>query len=123
MNFQRSLRGLSALALISTLGFTITVQGEDWYPSKYGAEDTLGAINNLSADKVVDAARLVTTGKTYPLGVETGPTSPAYPPRSYSMTVLQLDDGTGTPLGVNKATGNDDLMNLWMGILLRIEAS
>ena len=27
--------------------------GEDWYPSKHGAGDTLGAINFLSPDKVV----------------------------------------------------------------------
>jgi kynurenine formamidase len=93
----------------------------DWYPSRYGADDTLGAINNLSAEKVVEAARLVTTGKTYRLGVPTGPDSPAYPPRKYSMTVLQLDDGTGTPLGSNRATGNDDLMNLWMGIGSQID--
>ena len=89
--------------------------------SKYGAEDTLGAINNLSPEKVLQAARLVKHGKAYPLGVTTGPTSPAYPPRSYSMTVLQLDDGTGTPLGTNQATGNDDLMNLWMGIGSQID--
>ena len=94
---------------------------ENWFPSKYGADDTLGAINNLSAEKVLQATRLVTTGKTYPLGVETGTTSPAYPPRSYSMTILQLDDGTGTPLGSNRATGNDDLMNLWMGIGSQID--
>ncbi len=37
------------------------------------------------------------------------------------MTILQLDDGTGTPLGSNKATGNDDLMNLWMGIGSQID--
>ena len=98
------------------------VHAEDnWFPSKYGADDTLGAINNLTPQKVVDAARLITKGKTYPLGVETGPASPAYPPRSYSMTILQLDDGTGTPLGINKATGNDDLMNLWMGIGSQID--
>ena len=89
--------------------------------SKYGAEDTLGAINNLSPEKVLQAARLVKHGKAYRLGVTTGPTSPAYPPRSYSMTVLQLDDGTGTPLGTNQATGNDDLMNLWMGIGSQID--
>ena len=92
-----------------------------WYPSRYGADDTLGAINNLSADKVLQAAKLITTGKTYRLGVETGPESPAYPPRTYSMTVLQLDDGTGTPLGANRATGNDDLMNIWMGIGSQID--
>lgn len=88
----------------------------DWYPSKYGADDTLGAINNLSPAKVLEAARLVTTGKTYALGVPTGPDTPAYPPRQYSMTILQLDDGMGTPLGSNRATGNDDLLITWMGI-------
>lgn len=110
------------LTILATVLFTTTaVHAEDWYPSKYGAEDTLGAINNLSEEKVLKAVQLVKTGKTYPLGVETGPASPAYPPRSYSMTILQLDDGTGTPLGSNKATGNDDLMNLWMGIGSQID--
>jgi kynurenine formamidase len=89
---------------------------ESWYPSRYGAEDTLGAINQLSPEKVVQAARLVTTGKTYRLGVETGPTSPAYPPRQYALTVLQPGDGTGSTLGSNHATGNDDLLHTWMGI-------
>ncbi|MGI9325928.1 MAG: cyclase family protein [Pseudomonadales bacterium] len=98
-------------------------QGEDssWYPSRYGAEDTLGAINNLSADKVRKAAKLVKSGKVYALGVETGRESPAYPPRQYAMTILQLDDGTGGTLGSNEATGNDDLMYLWMGIGSQID--
>jgi kynurenine formamidase len=96
--------------------FTGSATAEDWYPSRYGADDTLGAVNNLTAEKLVQAARLVTQGKTYRLGVETGPKSPAYPPRAYSITVLQLSDGTGTPIGSNKATGNDDLLNFWMGI-------
>lgn len=100
----------------------MSLNAEDtWYPSKFGADDTLGAINNLSAEKVLQAAQLVKTGKAYPLGVETGPESPAYPPRTYSMTVLQLDDGTGAPLGSNKATGNDDLMFMWMGIGSQID--
>lgn len=110
----------AALSLVLT-GFTMSLHAEDWYPSKYGADDTLGAINNLSPELVVRAARLVTEGKTYRLGVETGPTSPAYPPRSYSMTVLQLSDGTGTPIGKNRATGNDDLVNFWMGIGSQID--
>lgn len=107
---------------VLTVGFSQwALAAQDWYPSKYGAQDTLGAINNLSPAKVLQAAQLIKTGKTYALGVPTGPDSPAYPPRSYSMTVLQLDDGMGTPLGSNQATGNDDLMNLWMGIGSQID--
>lgn len=122
--FKPTPRLMTKLLFITSLamvGISTANAEEAWFPSKYGADDTLGAINNLSAAKVKQAAQLIKTGKTYPLGVETGPDSPAYPPRSYSMTILQLDDGTGTPLGSNKATGNDDLMNLWMGIGSQID--
>lgn len=89
--------------------------------SPYGPDDTLGAINNLSPAKVVAAARLIKTGKSYALGVPTGRDTPAYGPRTYQLTVTQLSDGTGATLGSNKATGNDDLMNLWMGIGSQID--
>ena len=114
---------MGRLAWVAVLGWMVAAAAvaEDWYPSKWGADDTLGAINTLSPEKVIQAARLVKTGKTYRLGVVTGPNTPAYPPRSFSLTVLQLNDGTGTPLGTNKATGNDDLMFMWMGIGSQID--
>ena len=84
--------------------------------SKYGADDTLGAVNHLSPQKVVQAARLVKTGKTYPLGVVTGWDTPAYPPRQYAITVIQPGQDSGPTMGANRATGNDDLLYTWMGI-------
>ncbi len=89
---------------------------EAWYPSRYGAEDRLGAINLLTPAKTLEAARLITTGRTYALGQVTGRATPAYGPRSFSMTVLQLSDGSGTPLGENRAVGNDDLVTTYVGI-------
>lgn len=89
---------------------------EEWYPSRFGPEDRLGAMNNLSPEKTAEAAKLITTGKTYALGQVTGKTTPAYGPRTFSMTILQLSDGSGTPLGENKAVGNDDLVNTYIGI-------
>lgn len=109
------------LIFVMILLVTSQAGAEDWYPSRYGADDTLGAINNLSAEKVLQAARLIKTGKTYPLGVETGPASPAYPPRRYSITIVQHDDGTGIAQGTNRSTGNDDLMHTWMGIGSQID--
>jgi len=109
------------LLILTASAWILSTSHAEVPTSKYGADDTLGAINNLSPEKVLQATRLVKHGKTYRLGVTTGSTSPAYPPRSYSMTILQLDDGTGTPLGSNKARGNDDLMNLWMGIGSQID--
>lgn len=109
------------LVFIMVLLFSSHAGSADWYPSKYGADDTLGAINNLSAAKVLQAASLIKTGKVYALGVETGADSPAFGPREYSMTILQLTDGTGTPIGTNRATGNDDLLYTWMGIGSQID--
>lgn len=94
---------------------------EAWYPSRYGAEDRIGALNLLSPEKTAEAAKLITTGKTYSLGQVTGRKTPAYGPRSFSMTILQLSDGSGTPLGENKAVGNDDLVNTYIGIGSQID--
>jgi kynurenine formamidase len=107
------------LSIVLVLAPSATPLAESFSP--HGPDDTLGAINYLSPEKVVAAARLITTGKTYPLGVPTGPNTPAYGPRSYQATILQLSDGTGATLGTNKATGNDDLLNVWMGIGSQID--
>lgn len=113
---------ITALLVHASLGLASSAALADGVPaSPFGPEDTLGAVNRLSAAAVLEATKLVKTGKTYALGVETGPDSPAYPPREYDMTILQLDDGRGVPLGTNKLTGNDDLMRLYMGIGSQID--
>lgn len=100
---------------------TVTAHGQSWYPSKYGADDTIGAANNLSPEGVIKAAELVKLGKTYALGVPTGPDTPAYPPRWYHMTVLQLGASDGATIGSNKATSYDDLITTYMGVGSQID--
>ena len=90
-------------------------EATSWYPSRYGAEDTLGAINELSPEKVLEAAQLIRSGKTYSLGIETGPDTPAYPPRNYQIAILG-GDGAGGRAGSNHVTGNDDLVVTWLGV-------
>ena len=104
------------LAIAVAVGPASASGEEKWYPSEHGAADTLGAVNHLSAEKVVQAARLVRTGKTYPLGVVTGWNTPAYAPRHYAITILQPGWHNGPTMGENRATGNDDLLYTWMGI-------
>ncbi len=106
----------SVLALAASAAY-----GADWHPSKHGADDTLGAINHLSTEKVIEAAKLVKTGKTYPLGVVTGWQTPAYPPRHYAITIIQPGFHNGPTMGANLATGNDDLLYTWMGIGSQID--
>ena len=115
-----------ARAVLTTLCLAVASAGaraaEQTLPtSRWGADDTLGAVHRMSPEKVVQAARLVRTGETYALGVVTGHDTPAYPPRQYAITILQPGDGTGATMGAEKATGNDDLLYTWNGIGSQID--
>ena len=95
---------------------------DDWYPSQWGADDTLGAANHLSAEGVVNAAKLVTTGKTYSLGVEVSRETPAYgTTRTFQFFAVPGGDGTGAVIGSNEATSNDDYVFTWIGIGSQID--
>ena len=110
-------RGQYFIAFILVSWLASSSSADDHPPLvRWGADDTLGAVNLLDAEKVIAAASMVRLGKTYALGVETGPDTPAYPPRYYKLIVTQNTDGTGPTLGSNQATANDDLMVSWMGI-------
>ena len=78
--FSIALSGVLSIALPAAAA-------DDGCASKYGPADEIGAANLLSPELAVAAARLVKTGKTYRLGVETHAKSPAYPPRHWSITI------------------------------------
>ena len=112
----------ACLSLIAAVAVnTAAIAEDDWYPSKYGADDTKGAMNNLSPEATVKAAKLVKTGKVYALGVVTGPETPSWPGRSFSATVLQTNDGAGGSIGTGKATGHDDILMTYIGIGTQID--
>jgi kynurenine formamidase len=113
------MRSSVALVLITCAG--CATAAEPWYPSKYGRDDTLGAINELSPAGVVAAAKLVRHGKTYALGVETGRDTPAFGARSFELFAVASGDGSGAALGANHATFNDDWMLTWLGIGTQID--
>lgn len=104
------------ICLTVALGGASAAEEQTLPTSPWGPDDTLGAVHRMSPEKVVQAAQLVRTGRTYALGVVTGYDTPAYPPRQYSITILQPGDGTGATMGAEKATGNDDLLYTWNGI-------
>lgn len=105
------------LSLLLMLGLAWpALAAEDAPASKYGAGDTRGAMNNLSPEATLKAAKLVKLGKVYALGVVTGPDTPAYPGRSTKVAVMPTDDGGGSPVGANKLTGHDDIIMSYVGI-------
>jgi len=92
-----------------------------WYPSKYGETDTIGALNNLSAEGVVKAASLVTAGKTYELGGITGRDTPAYGHRNFNLIMYPHGDEIMPPLGKSQGTSHDDYLATWLGIGTQID--
>jgi kynurenine formamidase len=110
------------LILAATIACTGAAMADDkWWPSKWGAEDTLGSFNMLGPKQTLKAAKLIKTGKTYRLGIETNAATPAFPPRTFEVTVLWPNQYSGTSYGDNKFNFFDDTMNGWMGVGSQID--
>jgi len=88
----------------------------DWAPSKYGADDEIGAANLITSASVLKAARLIKTGKTYPLAVAIDKNLPAFRHRSFHLTNVQPGQAGGASTGPNKFTFNDELVVGWTGV-------
>lgn len=94
-------------------------RSQDWVPSRFGADDRIGAANNLSAEIVLQAAKLITTGKVYSLGVETAEDSPAYGTRTFSIDIIA--SGANVPVGTDTVTSNDERVTTSFGIGSQID--
>lgn len=111
-----------ALALLMTcVSEGAVAQEPSWWTSRYGEADTLGALNNLSPEGVKKAARLVTTGKVYALGVPTGPDTPAYGNRTYKVERLSSGGSDFTSDGSERVTAWDERVTTSMGIGTQID--
>lgn len=113
MNFK-TLGALGAITLAMSFG---AMAQATWYPSKWGPNDEIGAANYLTPALALQASKLVTTGKVYSLGITVSTTTPAYPPRTCSIYIVQPGQQGGSEgLGPTKTTYNDDILNCWNGI-------
>jgi kynurenine formamidase len=59
------------------------VSATDWYPSRYGADDEAGALNEITPANVVRAASLVREGRVFDLAHVLDDRVPAFPGRSF----------------------------------------
>jgi len=101
---------------IALLGAAGAASAQDWTKSKWGPNDEIGAANYMTPELVLKAAGLIKTGKTYALGIPVDTKTPAYPPRSFKITIVQPGQAGSPGLGPNKATYNDDIIDTWVGI-------
>src|SRR5687768_18568100 len=109
---------------ISTLTFALLISAaahaqqplQTCFPSKHGPNDQVGNLNYVTPEKTLAATKLVTKGKSYRLGIETNKDTPAYPPRTFAVTIVQPGQTAGATIGPTKTTYNDDLINGWAGV-------
>ena len=87
--------------------------------SKWGADDELGGANYISEKRTKLAAKLIKQGKSHPLGIAISSKTPAFPPRTLSLTVMAPNQNAGADLkgalGYHM-TYADDILNTWVGI-------
>jgi kynurenine formamidase len=110
--------GISTLALALLISAAAQAQQplQTCFPSKHGPDDQVGNLNYVTPEKTLAATKLVTRGKSYRLGIETNKDTPAFPPRTWSLAIVQPGQAHGTTLGPSKTTYNDDIIMGWVGI-------
>ena len=122
MNPIRTMAAAGALALLAASGaWAQATQAagaayDSCYRSRHGAEDQAGAPNSITPAKTLEAARLVKQGKAMRMGIETNAKTPAFAPRTFSVTVLTPGQEYGRSLGATKTNYNDDIIMGWVGI-------
>ncbi len=115
MSVRKGLGGLVAAGLV--LGLAGSALALDCKPSKWGADDEIGAANMITPESVLAATKLVTKGETVPLGIVVDPNMPAFPPRGMMLQIVQPGQQSGrfrTEFGWN-IVYNDDIAQLWWG--------
>ena len=107
----------------SGLGFVGTAQaqgaaattpvGAPWWPSRWGADDQAGASNWITPEKILDALRLVRTGRVYEMGRVYESTMPKFGDRAFT---LRIPGGpTGGPFGNNRIVWHDEFIATEIG--------
>ena len=117
---NRALRLLCRVTVGLALVAAVQVaQAEECEPSRWGADDQIGAANFVTPEQVLMAVKLVKQGQSHPLGIVVDPKMPAFPPRSFTLQVVQPGQHFGRGLAGDfgwDVSYNDDLAQLWFGI-------
>jgi kynurenine formamidase len=88
------------------------------HPSQWGENDLLGSANLVTPQRTLDAAKLIKLGKSMPLGIAINSNTPAFPPRSLNLQIVQPNQQGGQKLSAFgfEANYNDDILQTWIGI-------
>jgi kynurenine formamidase len=118
MTFKHLSAFCLSLLFTTSLFATSSVLTDCTESSRWGAQDTLGSANLVTPQRTREAAKLIKQGKSMPLGIAIGPNTPAFPPRSLNLQIVQPNQQGGQKLSSfgYEANYNDDILQTWLGI-------
>ncbi len=108
---------LAALASVAAACAPANDAGESSTLPVGEPDPELGMATTITPEMTARAAGLVIEGKTYALGVVTGPDSVPYPGRSFAIETFAIGEAQGT----NRVTGHDDRLVTHVGIGSQID--
>jgi kynurenine formamidase len=76
--------------------------GKKWWPSRWGADDQRGAANLMTAEHVLEATKLIRTGKVYHLGRVYEREMPTFPHRTFRLTIPAFRGARGENMQVGR---------------------
>jgi kynurenine formamidase len=117
-----ALLGLTATTARATggIGFVGSAQAQasgptptPWWPSKFGKDDQVGATNLITPTKILDALKLVKTGKVYEMSHVYESGMPKFGERVFALRIPGAP--TGGPLGTNNVIWHDEFVATEIG--------
>ena len=87
--------------------------GPKWWPSRWGPQDEAGASNWITPAKVLEATRLIKTGKIYEIGRVYEGGMPLFGSRVFALRIPGTP--TGGPFGKNKLVFHDEFVSSEIG--------
>ncbi len=105
---------LVGVAFLAGYGF-----GQGWFPSRYGPEDEIGALNEVTPTKVRQAAALIQRGRVYDLQMTLVPGAPAFPPRYFQFSLIY--NNVYNKLGTNDFRWSDEIIAGYLGTFTQVD--
>lgn len=113
-----------ALSPIGVVFLIATCQAASWTTSPWGPDDQLGAANYLNSQLVRQTSSLIKTGKTYHLGMIIDSKTPSFPPRTFSLSVIQpnqFGEASVRGNGPIHVTYHDEIIMGWVATGTQID--
>jgi kynurenine formamidase len=116
---KRMRRGSTVLLAAGLLVSAPALLSSQVTESRYGKDDRLGAINEVTPAKSKRAAALIRQGKTYDLAMDLESGAPAFPPRyfNHSLVYNRVHEG----LGSNDFRWSEEIITGYLGTFTQVD--